>query len=103
MLARWVEAGLDPAAFWENTPAQFIVVIEACERRLAQEIQRQQRLVYAQACLSAFAFHRPTRMPDFDEFFLGCRRRQSGEEIKQVLDRFAALQSATAKRKKSVP
>lgn len=99
MLARWVEAGLTPDSFWENTPAQFMVVVDAAERRLVREIEQQRRIIYAKAVLTSYAYHSPNKMPDFDEFFGHRPKRQTGEEIKRTLDRFASLQSATQNRK----
>lgn len=33
MLSVWVEAGQDPASFWDQTPRTFAAVLEGCERR----------------------------------------------------------------------
>lgn len=59
------------------------------------EVRRSQQIIYAQAVLNAHAWHKPGKMPNFDQFFqIGGRRDMTGEEMMAALRDHSARAAA---------
>ena len=91
-------AGLPPGDFWAVTPFEVGLILRAAADRLAVDLTQRQQIVYAQAVLNSFAWHKPDKMPDFDAFFSTGRqkaaKRQTPEQMMQVLQDWTARTTA---------
>lgn len=70
--------------------------------RLAADLHQRQQIIYAQAVLNSFAWHKPGKMPDFDTFFSTgkgkSRKVQSPEQMMQVMQDWTARTNAAGLR-----
>lgn len=66
--------------------------------RIKRDADLQRQLVYAQAVLNSYAWHKPSKMPDYDGFFGGGRvpraRAQSPEQMMAIMQDWTARTQA---------
>ena len=87
-------AGLPPGDFWAVTPGEVVITLRGASDRIARDAEQAKRLIYAQAVLNSFAWHKPGKMPDFDRFFGAGRGptgvAQSPEQMMRILQDWTA-------------
>ncbi|NVK56656.1 MAG: hypothetical protein HWE26_13680 [Alteromonadaceae bacterium] len=81
MLETWIEAGLDPAQFWDLTPRE----AQTWLRGALAAMKNRRREIYAAARLNHIIQHNPKNFPEMSEFMGEPRKRASPAEIKRKL------------------
>jgi len=88
-LEGWVDAGLDPSAFWGLTLREIAIILKGATKRLERERNLAEMTAWLSANLGMIGYHDPKKFPEFSKVSSAERRRQPWEEIK------AAFQSMT--------
>ena len=60
---------MSPSEFWDMTPAEVTIVLNAVAKREARDAKERQALTYLQAQLIGVAVMNPKKFPKFDEVF----------------------------------
>lgn len=60
---------MSPSEFWDMTPAEVTIVLNAVAKREARDAKERQALIYAQAVLFSIGVSNPAKFPSFEEAF----------------------------------
>ncbi len=81
-------SGLDPAAFWEITPREVMVILDGADARMERDLRLAQGMAYSTAVLVGIAFNNPKAFPKFDKVF---RDKPAAKAVQEPDAIFAAM------------
>lgn len=90
----WVWLDLDPALFWDVTPREAAVIMQARHDRIEADRRHDRQLTYVGARLASYAHHNPRKMPGYERVFPEPRQAQSPEEIMAKLKSYTGALAA---------
>lgn len=91
-------ASLDPAAFWQITPREVMVILDGADARARAALQTAQQLSYCGAVLTMIGTHNPKKFPKFEQAFAGPGARtkaQGPDEIYALMAGWADAAKTT--------
>ena len=96
-MRNWAAAGLPPNLFWRSTPREAEIILHGAQDRDLAQLRMQQRLIYSQAILTAYAVNDPKKMPKFEAAFPDGRPKQpmSPDQIMASMQQWSARLGAT--------
>lgn len=62
-------ANLDPAAFWQITPREVVVILDGADARAKADLRNAQQIAYSTAVLVGVAINNGKKFPKFDKAF----------------------------------
>lgn len=86
-MRNWTAAGLDPAAFWDMGPAEYVAVLRGANDRIVREHNDRVQAAWLGAQLTAYAPAKSHQFPKLEKLLIqeGPRKRQSWQQIKAAL------------------
>lgn len=97
----WVDAGFEPDAFWQQTPASFQLAMRGVRKRMEREADAQVALAWSMAAMSAAAQN--NKLKPLKHYLQKRSKPQTAKEMLAVFRAFQANGANMTIRKVSAP